>query len=64
MYARNYTKYSDEEFCENKKDVNLLAGDFIPKLDSSTNWIAPMEMLKSKQIKLRLKPWITYDIQN
>ena len=47
----------------NETDVNFLAGDFIWKLDSTTEWVAPMEKLKPMQIKLRLKPWITYDIQ-
>ena len=73
MYARNYSKYSDERFRDiislhnwhhsNVTDVNFLAGDLVWKLDGSAELVAPIEKLKPKQIKLKLKPWITNDIQ-
>ena len=73
MYARNYSKYSDELFRDivstqvlyhpNVRDVNFLAGDFVWKLSGSAELVAPIEKLKPKQIKLRLKPWISNDIQ-
>ena len=72
MYARNYSKYSDEQFRDfismhvwhhpNVTYVNFLAGDFVWKLDGSTELLAPIEKLKPKQIKLKLKPWISTDI--
>ena len=73
MYARNYTNYSDEHFRDivsiqvwhhpHVKDVNFLAGDFVWKLDSCAESLAPVEKLKPKQVKLRLKPWISTDLQ-
>ena len=73
MYARNYTKYSDEHFRDiisihswehpNVKDVNFLAADFVRKLESSAHLVAPIEKLKPREVKLRLKPWITDDIK-
>ena len=73
MYARNYAHYSDEQFRDlvsiqvwhhtNVNDVNFLAGDFVWKLDSCAESVAPVEKLKPKQVKLRLKPWISYDLQ-
>ena len=73
MYARNYSNYSDEKFRDdvsiqvwshpNITDVNFLAGDFVWRLDGSAERNAPIEKLKPKQIKLKLKPWITDDIK-
>ena len=73
MYARNYSKYSDEKFRDdvsiqiwhhpNVDDVNFLAGDFVWRLLSSGDRIAPVEKLSPKQIKLRLKPWIHSDLK-
>ena len=73
MYARNYGKYSDEQFRDivsiqawehpNVTDVNFLAGDFVWKIDSCAQAIAPVEKLKPNQIKLKLKPWISDYIQ-
>ena len=73
MYARNYTNYSDEQFRDIVsiqvwhhslvKDVNFLAGDFCWKLDNCAECLAPVEKLKPKQVKLRLKPWISTDLQ-
>ena len=73
MYARNYSKYSDEQFRDlvsiqawehpNIEDVNFLASDFVWRLDGCAELVAPVEKLKPKQIKLKLKPWISDDIQ-
>ena len=73
MYARNYRNYSDEKFRDDVSiqawshpdvtDVNFLAADFVWKLNGSGDRHAPIEKLRPKQIKLRLKPWITFDIQ-
>ena len=73
MYARNYKNYSDEKFRDdvsiqvwthpNINDVNFLAGDFIWRLDGTVERAAPIEKLNHKQIKLRLKPWITPDLK-
>ena len=73
MYARNYKNYSDEKFRDdislqkwlhpNVTDVNFLAGDFIWRLDGSTERLAPMEKLSPNEIKFRLKPWITTDVR-
>ena len=44
-------------------DVNFLAADFVWKLNGTGDRHAPIEKLKPREIKLRLKPWITSDIQ-
>ena len=42
-------------------DVNFLAGDFVWRFNGCADRHAPIEKLKPKHIKLRLKPWITPD---
>ena len=74
MYARNYSNYSDEKFRDDVSiqmwshppsvtDVNFLTCDFVWKLDGSAERTAPIEKLSPKQIKLKLKSWITDDIK-
>ena len=73
MYARNYSNFSAEKFRDdasiqewshpNVTDVNFLTGDFVWKVDGLGDRHAPIEKLKPKEIKLKLKPWITNDIK-
>ena len=71
MYSRDFSNYSDEKFRDdvsiqnwlhNVNDVNLLASDFVWRLNACSERHAPVKKLNPKQIKLKLKPWITKDI--
>ena len=71
MYGRDYSKFSEEKFredvsiqtwCHNTEDPNLLMSDFIWRLDGCAERHAPTKKLSPKEVKLKLKPWITPDI--
>ena len=44
-------------------DPNILMSDFVWRLDGCTERHAPTKKLSQKDIKLRLKPWITNEIR-
>ena len=72
MYGRNMRNFSEDAFREDvsiqqwRRDTDdpcLLMSDLFWRLDASANRHGPIEKLKPKEIQLRLKPWITPDIQ-
>ena len=71
MYGRDFSKFSEQKFRDdvsiqpfnnNSIDPNLLTSDLIWRLDGCAERHAPTKKLSPKEIKLRLKPWITPDI--
>ena len=72
MYGRNTKNFSEEAFREDvsiqqwRQDTDdpcLLMSDMFWRLDACAGRHGPIEKLKPKEIQLRLKPWITPDIQ-
>lgn len=72
MFGRDFSKFSGEKFRDDvsiqnwhhaTNDPNLLMSDFIWRLNGCTDRHAPIKKLSPKDIKLRLHPWITPDIQ-
>ena len=72
MYARDYSKFSDERFRNEVSsqnfnndfvDVNDQFSDFYSKLEGCVEKHAPLKKLKPKDIKLKDKPWISTDLQ-
>ena len=73
MYGRNMKKFSAEDFRDDvaiqqwrrdTDDPSLLMSDLSWRLNGCAERHAPTEKLNPKEVKLRLKPWITPDIQN
>ena len=73
MYGRNLKNFSEIDFRndvsiqqwrQDTNDPNLLTYDLVSKLDGCAERHAPTKKLTPKQIKFRLKPWITPEIQN
>ena len=72
MYGRNMKNFSEDDFRDDVSiqqwrqdtdDPNLLTLDLIWKLDGCADRHGPVEKLTPKEVKLKLKPWITLDIQ-
>ncbi len=72
MYGRDYSKYTPNLFRDDvsiqqwkydSDDVNVLMGDFLWRLTGSADRHAPVKKLSPKDIKLRLKPWMTLEIR-
>ena len=72
MYGRNLKNFSADAFREDVSiqqwrqdtdDPSILLGDMFWRLDGSVERHGPMERLKPNEIKLKLKPWITTEIQ-
>ena len=72
MYGRNMKKFSEEAFRDDvaiqqwrcdTDDPSLLTSDLSWRLNGCAERHAPTERLTPNEIKLRLKPWITPDIQ-
>ena len=72
MFGRDYSKFSGDSFrndisiqrwMSNCNDPNILMSDLIWRLDGCTERHAPTKKLSQKDIKLRLKPWISNDIR-
>ena len=72
MYGRNMKNFSEEAFREDVSiqqwrqdtdDPSILMNDMYWRLSGCSDRHGPMEKLKPRDIKLRLKPWITPDIQ-
>ena len=70
MYTRNYSKFSSEDIYDisiqnwNYDLVNPtdLFNDFFWRLEGCVERHAPIKKLNSKEIKLKVKPWITQEI--
>ena len=71
MYTRNYSKFSSEDFYDDISIQNWnydlanptdLFNDFFWRLEGCTDRHAPIKKLNSKEIKLKVKPWITQEI--
>ena len=76
MFGRDYSTFKNDQYrddvsiqpwmatCNNEcNDTNVLTSDFVWRLDACTNRHAPVKKLSQKEIKLRLKPWITVEIR-
>ncbi len=72
MFGRDYSNFSDDRYRDdvsiqrwmsNCVDPNILMSDFVWRLDGCTERHAPTKKLSQKDIKLRLKPWITNEIR-
>ena len=73
MYGRNMKNFSATDFRDDvsiqqwrqdTNDPNLLTYDLIKKLDGCAERHAPTQKLKPREVKFKLKPWITPEIQN
>ena len=71
MYTRNYSKFSSEDFYDDISIQNWnydlanptdLFNDFFWRLEGCVDRHAPIKKLNSKEIKLKVKPWITQEI--
>ena len=72
MYGRNMKNFSEDAFREDvsiqqwRQDTDnpsILMDDMYWRLSGCSDRHGPIEKLKPHEIKLRLKPWITPDIQ-
>ena len=72
MYGRNLKNFSEAAFREDvsiqqwRQDTDnpcILMSDMFWRLDGCSDRHGPVEKLKPKEIKLKLKPWITPEIQ-
>ena len=72
MFGRDYKNFSFEDYRDDvslqqwmstSDDPNILMSDFVWRLDGSTKRHAPTKKLSHEEVKLRLKPWITHNIQ-
>ena len=71
MYGRNMKNFSATDFRDDvsiqqwrqdTNDPNLLTYDLIKKLDGCAERHAPTQKLKPREVKIKLKPWITLEI--
>ena len=71
MYGRDRSNFSADYFRDDVSiqqwsssgtDVNVLTGDFLWRITGCTDRHAPVKKLSPKDVKLRLKPWITTHI--
>ena len=72
MYGRNLKNFSAEDFrddvaiqqwSKDTEDPSLLTYDLVWRLNGCAERHGPTEKLKPKEVKLKLKPWITLEIQ-
>ena len=72
MYGRNMKNFSEIDFrddvsiqqwAQDTDDPSILMYDLIWKLNGSAERHGPTEKLSPKDVKLKLKPWITIEIQ-
>ncbi len=72
MFGRDYSKFTENLFRDDvsiqawkrdSTDPNILMSDFVWRLDGCAERHAPTKKLLPKDIKLRLNPWITPEIQ-
>lgn len=73
MYGRNMKKFTDTAFKEDvsiqqwRQDTNdpsTLMSDMFWRLEGCADRHCPIEKLTPREVKLKLKPWITPEIQN
>ena len=73
MYGRNMKNFSATDFRDDvsiqqwrqdTNDPNLLTYDLIRNLDGCAERHASTQKLKPREVKFKLKPWITPEIQN
>ena len=71
IYTRNYSKFSSKDFHDDVSIQNWDYGlenpsdlftDFFWKLEGCVNRHAPIKKLNSREIKLKVKPWITPEL--
>ena len=71
IYARDYSKFSSNDFIDDvaiqnwnyvDEDPNNLFDDFLWKLDGCVERHAPVKKIKPKEIKLKAKPWINHKL--
>ena len=72
MYGRNMKNFSEDafrndvsiqQFRQDTDDPNILTYDLVWRLNGCAERHGPTEKLSPKDVKLRLKPWITPEIQ-
>ena len=72
MFGRDESNFSTESYRDDVAaqnwqyepyEPNFLMSDFILRLSGSTDRASPVKKLSPKDIKLRLKPWITPEIR-
>ena len=72
MYKRDYKNWNEQRFLDDlsiqnwkndMQDVSEKYNDFIWHLESCVNIHAPIKKLSKKEIKMKIKPWITRYIQ-
>ena len=76
MFGRDYSTFKEDQYRDDVSiqpwlatsdiecnDSNILTSDFVWRLDGCTNRHVPVKKLSSKEIKLKLKPWITNEIR-
>ena len=71
MYARNYSSFSGKDFHDDVSiqkwnyDLNdpiELFNDFLWRLEGCVDRHAPMKKFNCRDIKLKVKPWITAEL--
>ena len=71
IYSRNYSKFSSKDFHDDesiqKWNYDLdnptdIFNDFFWRLEGCVDRHAPIKKLNSKEIKLKIKPWITSEL--
>ena len=72
MFGRDESNFSVDSYRDDVSiqnwqyapyEPNFLTGDFIWRLNGSTDRASPTKKLNFKEVKLRLKPWITPEIR-
>ena len=72
MYGRDWSKYDQAKFRDevanhqwqyDSNDPNILMSDFYSKLGGSSDKHVKVKKLSSKEMKLKLNPWITPEIK-
>ena len=71
IFQRDFSKFSPTDFYDDvsiqtwnyeSDDPNFLMSDFVWRLDGCANRHAPVKKLTPKEVKLKLKPWISPEI--
>ena len=71
MYSRNYSKFSSKDFQDDVSIQNWnydldnptdLFNDFFWRLEGCVDRHAPIKKLNSREIKLKVKPWINPEL--
>ena len=71
LFKRDFSKFSPTDFYDDvsiqewnyeSSDTNFLMSDFVWRLDGCAQRHAPVKKLTHKEVKLKLKPWISPEI--